>query len=247
MLVVEQTAVCASCSKFAAITLLRRDRGDVTLLTAPASIVIAQRASEDVDRPTWRPRGEVDVIRDQLGAIERWNRARQVSEKAAQVTARSREGRLDVSRRMEVLRRQHEALVARTQEHLRDSARTLASTAPCRAVLVHRKQWFRDKVAEALRGSGVEVMTGLENGAEAVGFVIAEQPDLLLVEDSLSMMSGEDVLRSVLPYAPHTLCVAQVAHEDRVGALVEAGARAVWTRRAAPDDVATALRQLVGV
>ncbi len=112
---------------------------------------------------------------------------------------------------------------------------------------MHRKQWFRDKVAEALRGSGVEVMTGLENGAEAVGFVIAEQPDLLLVEDSLSMISGEDVLRSVLPYAPHTLCVAQVAHEDRVGALVEAGARAVWTRRAAPDDVATALRQLVGV
>ncbi len=88
-------------------------------------------------------------------------------------------------------------------------------------------------------------MTGLENGAEAVGFVIAEQPDLLLVEDSLSMMSGEDVLRSVLPYAPHTVCVAQVAHEDRVGALIEAGARMVWTRRAAPAELAAALRELV--
>ncbi len=218
----------------------------MTLLTPPASTTVIQQPAAGAGAAAWRPRGEVDVIRDQLGAIERWNRARLVSEQAAETAARSREGRLDVSRRMEVLRRQHDALVARTQEHLRDSARTLGSTAPCRAVLVHRKEWFRDKVAEALRGCGLHVMTGLENGAEAVGFVIAEQPDLLLVEDSLSMMSGEDVLRSVLPYAPNTLCVAQVAHDDRVGALLDAGARAVWTRRAAPVEVATALRELVG-
>ena len=217
----------------------------MTLLTPPASTVISQRSSEDAVGAGWRPRGEVEVLRDQLGAIDRWNRARQMTEQATQAAARSREGRLDVSRRMEVLRCQHDALVARTQEHLRDSARTLGSTALCRAVLVHRKQWFRDKVAEALRGSGVEVMTGIENGAEAVGFVIAEQPDLLLVEDSLTMMSGEDVLRSVLPYAPHTVCVAQVAHEDRVGALLEAGARAVWTRRVTPLEVATGLRELI--
>lgn len=220
----------------------------MTLVTPPVNSVITQRASAAADQPaTWCPRGEVDVIRDQIGAIERWNTARKASEQAAQAAVGSREGRLDVARRLEVLGRQHEALVARTQEHLRESARTLTSVAPYRAVLVHRKQWFRDKVAEVLRGRGVHVMTGLENGADAVGFVIAEQPDLLLVEDSLSMMSGEDVLRSVLPYSPRTVCVAQVAHEDRVGALLEAGARAVWTRRAAPEDVATALRQLVGV
>ncbi len=120
--------------------LLRKDRDDVTLITPTAGTVVARRQAAEL--PQWLPRGEVDVIRDQLGGIERWNRARRSSERAALATSPTREGRLDVSRRLEVLRRQHEALVDRTQDQLRDSAHTLASTAPCRAVLVHRKDGF---------------------------------------------------------------------------------------------------------
>ena len=195
----------------------------------------------------WRPRGEIEVLRDQISAIDRWNSARRVAEAAAQSAARSREARLDLSRRMDISRREHAALVSRTDDHLRASARTLATTAPRRAVLVHRHEWFRERVARSLHERGIHVVAQLDNGADAVGVVIAEQPDLLLVEDSLAMLSGEEVLRSVSTYAPATVSAAQVAHDDRMGALLDAGAHAVWVRRVPPQDVAVQLAQLVGV
>lgn len=63
----------------------------------------------------------------------------------------------------------------------------------------------------------------------------------------LVMLSGEEVLRSVSTYAPATVSAAQVAHDDCMGALLDAGAHAVWARRVPPQDVALQLAQLVGV
>ncbi len=194
----------------------------------------------------WAPRDEVGVVVDQLQAIDRWNRSRHVAEEASEVAARTREARLDHSRRTEVLRRQHDAVLSRTAQHLDDSARVLHTTAACRAVLVHRDPWFRGKVAATLAALGVEVVTQLDNGADAVGCVLAEQPDLLLVEDRLPMLSGEQVLAEVRAYAPATRCAAQVEHEGRGPALLTAGAAAVWSRRISPLDVALGMGQLVG-
>lgn len=196
----------------------------------------------------WRPRPETDLVRDQIEGIQAWNVARraiEIAEEAEAARARSREMRLDLSRRMDVVRRQHQAMVQRTEEQLRESAYVLRTAAPARAVVVHRNDWFKDKLIDGLRSGGVEVVARLENGADAVGVAVAEQPDLILVEDKLPMVNGIDVIRQVLEYAPGTIAAAQVSLDDGIAAVLDAGARTAFTRRVPPADVARDLCALV--
>ena len=198
--------------------------------------------------PRWRPRAEADLVADQVKAIDAWNasrRAAAVREGASATAQRSREMRLDLARRMDVVRRQHTALVERTDAHMRSSAHLLQASAPPRAVLVHRDPRFLDRVCGVLAAGGVEVVVRLDNGADAVGAVVAEQPDLLLVEDKLPMLGGAEVLRQALPYSPRTLAVGQAWSDDSVAELLEAGARSAYTRRVLPADVGRGLCQLV--
>ena len=200
----------------------------------------ARPAPDDV-RPTTAARSDLEVARQQLDAIERWHAARSATNEAAQRTASSGEARMDLARRMDVIRAEHRAIVERTDAHLQRSAELLHGTAARRAVVVHRNAWFTDKVCHDLNAAGVLVVARLTNGAEAVGAVVAEQPDLLLVEDILPMMSGEDVVREVRGFAPVTRIAAQVAYDDRIGALLDAGADSAFTRRVPPADVASGL------
>jgi len=195
----------------------------------------------------WQPRGEVDLAQSQLDAIERWNRARRAAEQSAELLARTREARLDLDRLLDVTRREHEAMVVRTQQHLRDSARIPRGASARRAVVVHRNDWFKDKVCAVLEEHGIDVVIRLDNGADAVGTCIAEQPDLLLVEDSLPMLTGVQVVRKVRTWSPRTISAAHVGHDDRIAELLEAGARTAWTRRVPPTDVGLALAGLVEV
>jgi len=190
-------------------------------------------------------RTELDIAQLQLQALESWHRARRLAERAAEVTTASRESRMDLDRRLEVIRAQHQAIIERTEHQLRSSVRLMRELPPRRAVIAHRNEWFASKLTADLETHGVEVLARLENGAEAVGLSVAEQPDLLVVEDRLAMLSGEDVVREVRQYAPETLIAAQVAYEDRIGALLEAGADRAYTRRMPPADVARDLVELV--
>jgi CheY-like chemotaxis protein len=196
----------------------------------------------------WRPRPVVEVIEDQLRGIDAWNRvrrAREQAEQAAQAAQHSREMRMDLARRMDVIRHQQAALVARTEEQLQASGSLLRERGPARAIVVHRNEWFTERVVGELRRAGLDVVARLENGADAVGVAIAEQPDLMLVEDKLPMISGEDVIREVLRYAPFTIIGAQVSADDGLGAVLEAGAHTAFTRRVPPLEVARELSQLV--
>lgn len=193
----------------------------------------------------WCPRGEVDLVHSQLDAIDRWNRARRAAEESAELLARTREARLDLDRMLDVTRREHQAMVSRTQEHLRDSARVLRGAAARRAVVVHRSDWFKDRVCAVLEENGITVVTRLDNGADAVGICIAEQPDLLLVEDSLPMLSGAQVVRKVRTWSPWTISAGHVAHDERIATLIEAGAISAWTRRMPPADVGRELVKLL--
>ena len=198
---------------------------------------------------TGRPRPEAEILLDQLRGIAAWNRARralELAEDAAEPSTRSREMRLDLDRRREVVRRQHEALVRRTEEQLAASARVRRSTGPARAMVVHRSDWFKDRLVEALLSGGVEVIARLENGADGVGVAVAEQPDLIVVEDKLPMISGEEVVRQVRHFSPMTLTAVQVSYDDAVATAVEAGAHTAFPRRVPPADVARDLCALVG-
>jgi len=57
----------------------------------------------------------------------------------------------------------------------------------------------------------------------------------------LPMLSGVDVVREVRAYAPGTVVAAQVAYDEDVAEMLDAGARAVYTRRVPPAEVALGL------
>lgn len=204
-------------------------------------------AGPEVPRVPWQPRSELDLLGQQLQGIERFNRARHTREAAAAAFSRTREMRLDASRSMQVLRRQHDALIARAHDQLRASGDILHGTAECRVVLAHRSEWFLREVSAVLQTGGVSVVAELDNGADVVGLVVAEQPDLVLVEDVLAMARGEDVLREAREFAADTLVGVQVASDDRMGPLLDAGAAAVFSRRTHPRDVASSLLGLLAV
>lgn len=189
-------------------------------------------------------RTELALAAQQISAVDSWHRAR-AKQEAMAAGSRSREARMDLARRMEVLRRQQEAIIKRSEEQLRASGRLIHNSAPTRAVVVHRNEWFVSKVAEGLRALGIEVVAKLDNGADAVGTVVAEQPDLLLVEDNIPMQPGPDVVRLSKLYAPETVIAAHVAYDDRVAVMIDAGASAAYTRRIPPAEVAQALAGLL--
>lgn len=195
-------------------------------------------------RPRLFTRPDTERLPDQLAGIDAWHRTRREVESWA-AGAGSREMQLDRTRRLDVIRRQHQALVEATERQLRTTGHLLRSAPAPRAVVVHRNDWFKDKISTALRASGVELVGALSNGADAVGAVVAEQPDVLLVEDKLPMLGGLDVLREVRRLAPRTLVTVQVFDNRDIGRFLEAGARTAFTRRIPPADIAAALCDLL--
>lgn len=197
--------------------------------------------SRDAPSPAPLRRSELQLAAQQADAIAAFTRAHRTAQQAREAAARSREMKLDNARAMEVLRRQHAALIARAHEHLRLTGTVLRSTCARRVVLAHRNEWFRGKLSRALQDGGLHVVAVLDNGADAVGVTVAEQPDLLLVEDTLAMVPGEAVVREVLRFCPDTVVAAQVAYSDGVGALKDAGAHEVFTRQVPAAEVAERL------
>ena len=114
------------------------------------------------------PRSDLDLARQQLEAIDRWHAARQDAAVAASRRAASREARMDLARRMEVVRAEHRAIVERTDAHLRSSVELLQRSAPRRAIVVHRNGWFAGRVSADLAVRSIVVVASLSNGAEAV-------------------------------------------------------------------------------
>jgi CheY-like chemotaxis protein len=184
------------------------------------------------------------VVR-QVEAIDAWNVALEHREAAYDAHGATREGRLDVARRLDVLRRTHAAIIARTGEYLaRQPDPILWPLAP-RAVIAHRQEWFVSKLTQVLRERGIAVVAATDNGADALGYVIAEQPDLLLVVDQLAMLSGAELVAEAALFAPHTLVAVQVRDNDGVGRMLNAGARNAFARQVPPADIADALAELI--
>jgi len=212
----------------------------------PASVAVrTQRAAPATCDALEPRRSDLDLARQQLAAIDRWHATRRAAQDAEQRTAASREARMDLARRLDVIRTEHRAIVERTDAHLRTSVGLLQRTSPRRAIVVHRNTWFTDRICADLALRSITVVASLTNGAEAVGATVAEQPDLLLVEDSLPMMSGEDVVCEVRAFAPLTRIGAQVAYDDRVASMLEAGADVAYTRRVPPAEVVEGLAGLL--
>ena len=188
----------------------------------------------------WTPRTDLQLLQDQLHAMQVWyDRHRDTGAPGGGVV--TREMRLDQTRRLEASSRERAALLERARRQFEQGSRVLAP----RAVLVHRRAWVRDQVAGRLAEHGVVVVAELDNGADAIGVAVVEQPDLVLVEDALPMVGGLEVIRAVKSYCGAVRIAAHVEGEGTVAALVEAGAQVVFTRRTSPADIGRQLAALV--
>jgi CheY-like chemotaxis protein len=181
----------------------------------------------------------------QIEAIDVWNRVRREREHALRTSSSSREARMDVDRRVDVLHRAHGALLEHTASVLAADPSPMVLPALGSAVIAHGHEWFVRKVSEALSAQGVTVVVAGGNGADALGVVVAEQPDLLLVGETLAMLTGEELVAEAAALAPQTAVVAQVQQGDRVGRMLEAGARTAFARQVPPADVAASLVALL--
>ena len=189
---------------------------------------------------TWRARAPGELVKEQAQAIAAYGTACRAGLSELQAVGTSREMRLDAARRSEVRQREYAALLDAADAQLRDTCEALGSDHP-RAVIAHRNDWYRFKVSERLLTHGIRVMLDTADGATAAATVVCEQPDLVLVEDLLPVLTGCEVLTRVRTYAPHTMMAAQVSSSAAAAALTASGSRAVFTRSASPSEVADEL------
>lgn len=125
----------------------------------------------------WPRRTGLEILSDQLSGIDAWNAANSARAGAERAATLTREMRLDLSRRMHARRQEQQALLERARQHMERSAALLAvEHAAPRAVVVHRNAWLRATVVEGLEERGVQVVAVLEDGAQAAGALVVEQP-----------------------------------------------------------------------
>jgi hypothetical protein len=187
----------------------------------------------------------VALLLRQMEGIDAWNRARKSREQALQSGPLSRQDRLDAARRIDMLAHAHAIMLARASWDLAEQPTPLGDVVAHRAVVAHRHLWFVDKLSEGLEGGGVDVIGASDNGAEALGVVVAEQPDLLVLGDALVMLTAVELLSDVALFAPATLRVAQVSNSNGVGSMLDAGAQSVFTPQVPPQEVADHLLALL--
>ncbi len=181
----------------------------------------------------------VDVVLLQLQGISAW-----LVETPPQPAQASREESLDLhgaaARRQRERRALLDCLDRQDLAVMRDGG-----PAQPRVLVVHRQPWFCDRITAALPGLGLGLAGVVHDGADAIGTLVAEQPELVIAEDRLPAVSGRELARRARLLAPRTAVALQVFDEQAVAAALEAGARAVYTRQVPPADLAGELPALL--
>ncbi|MCW2544344.1 MAG: hypothetical protein JWM40_1896 [Frankiales bacterium] len=169
-------------------------------------------------------------MQDQLAGVTAWRHAVELRAAAELAHQGSREGRLEASRRLQALRRADAMVAAWTDRAAQGTGR--------RAVVAHRQDWVREKLSLSLSDHDIDVLTAVEDGAEALGVTIAAQPELVILESRLPSLLAVDLVRDIRTFAPGTLIAAQVESDQEVASLVDAGARALFGRQVRPTQLA---------
>jgi len=195
----------------------------------------------------WRPRSSVELILDQVRAIGSWvqdpvGHQPGCAPKGGRVP---REMRLDLAGELEALRATHAAVVARAELQLGQTGDPMWADSSCRAVLAHRDVWWRERVADCLTAQGVQVIAKAGDGVDAVGVLVVEQPDLVVVQDLLPLLPGLQVVRQARRYAPTSLIAAHLLDSRQAQPFLTAGADVAFNRLDRPGEVAEQLVALL--
>jgi CheY-like chemotaxis protein len=206
----------------------------VTLLLPPDQ----SRNTDLLGPEPWRPRTDADLLAAQLRGIDEWHRL--FGNPQVLVPGQSREARLDDARHADMADLERAALEAWAEAAMRNE-RQLGRGATPRAVVAHRNDWLRDKVCAGLQDGGIDVVLSTGDGAEASAAIVLEQPDLVFVEDLLPVLSGVELIRRTRLLAPDAMIGAHARSQSGMPRLQDAGARATFSRRIPPAEVAAEL------
>ena len=179
-----------------------------------------------------------DRLVRQIQRTDAWIADRRDREQVLGRAELSRDQRLDAARETETLRRTHDAIKGRCARGLSCEVEPMRPPG-LTAVIAHRHAWLVERLVLFLGAYGVTVLECTDNGAEALGVVVAEQPDVLVAGDCLAMMPGHALLTRARRYAPRTLLAGQASYEEQ--ARYETVADTVFLRHHAPDDIADTL------
>jgi two-component system response regulator NreC len=90
----------------------------------------------------------------------------------------------------------------------------------------------------------IEIVGEAGSAMEAIETAVRLQPDLILMDIGLPDLSGIDATREIKKQCPHVTIVALTIHEDEeyFFKMLEAGATGYVPKRAAPEELITAIR-----
>jgi len=89
-----------------------------------------------------------------------------------------------------------------------------------------------------------EIVGEAENATEALNQISSLEPEVVLMDIGLPDMSGIDATRKIKQLAPETAIIALTIHEDEeyFFKMLDAGASGYVPKRAAPEELITAIR-----
>jgi two-component system response regulator NreC len=114
-----------------------------------------------------------------------------------------------------------------------------------RLLLVDDHAVVRTGLRMLLEGeSDIEIVGEAENASDALNQISQLNPDVVLMDIGLPDMSGIEATRKIMQLAPDTAVVALTIHEDEeyFFKMLDAGASGYVPKRAAPEELLSAIR-----
>ena len=122
------------------------------------------------------------------------------------------------------------------------------STAAIRVVLVDDHPLFLEALGRQLEAEGIEVAGSTTRAEEAMELTAGARPDIVLLDLRMPGMDGLDALQKLREEHPDVKVVILSGENDagRIDRALAAGAAAFVVKTASADDIAHALRAVMG-
>jgi DNA-binding NarL/FixJ family response regulator len=119
---------------------------------------------------------------------------------------------------------------------------------PYKVLIVDDHELVRRGLKEILRGTDFEVCGEAENGQEGLTQTVSLQPDLVLLDMSMPVLTGLQAAAKIRQLVPDTKILIVTMHDSPQMEIAAraAGADAYITKMAASKSLLEAMRALVG-